>query len=141
MSIPTISISVSLRVNLTVRLLHGLSTVYVKFNFFAKYLTTSKTNPPYSFSPLLVNWTVCHGGFCERTRLIQLQSHKERFTHVIRSNRQVNPSKSVHNVRKNRIRQIRAENGNPRSRIYQMRLSSSLNEEIAPRYGRGESPK
>lgn len=63
----TVSALVSFWVNLTVQLLAGLSTEYVKFNFFARYLMTSKTNPPYSFSPVLVNEMICHGGFWKRT--------------------------------------------------------------------------
>lgn len=65
----TTSTSVSFRVNLMIRSLAGLSTEYVKFSFFPRYLMTSKISPPYSFSPELVKEMVCHGGFWKKREM------------------------------------------------------------------------
>lgn len=69
-------------------------------------------------------------------------SGKERVnTYVVRGDRQTDPSESVRNVREDDIGQVYAEAGDPRPRINQVRGVLATKEEVAPRYGRGESPK
>lgn len=80
----------------------------------------------------------------ERTRPNRRAIYKGNSVHVtyvVRGDRQTDSAESLRNVRENDVGQVYAETGNPCARIYQVRDVLAVEEKIAPRYGRGESPK